>query len=74
MRFALVLLLCLFSTLPAQAQDDKGALITYLQDALSGRGRDVQIDGFRGILSSNASLDRLTIADGAGVWLTIEDA
>lgn len=74
MRFILSLVACLVFVTPAVAQDDKGALINFLQSSLSGRGRDVQIDGFRGLLSSKASLDRLTIADDAGVWLTLEDA
>lgn len=53
-------------------EDDKGFLTRTLQDALSGAGRAVSIDGFRGALSSAASFDRMTIADADGVWLTLE--
>jgi translocation and assembly module TamB len=56
----------------ADAAEDKGWIVNFLQDNLSGAGRQVQIDGFQGALSSQASLQRLTIADDQGVWLTLE--
>ncbi|MFG6593720.1 translocation/assembly module TamB domain-containing protein [Sulfitobacter sp. 1A13368] len=59
---------------PAMAQDDdKGFLTRTIQDALSGAGRTVSIDGFAGALSSEASFDRMTIADDDGIWLTLDD-
>lgn len=61
---------------PALAQEepggDVGFLTGFLQDSLSGAGRTVTIDGFTGALSSRATIARLTIADDAGVWLTVE--
>lgn len=54
-------------------EDDKGFLTRTIQDALSGAGRTVSIDGFQGALSSTASFDRMTISDSEGVWLTLED-
>ncbi len=54
-------------------EDDKGFLTRTIQDALSGSGRTVSIDGFKGALSSQASFDRMTIADVEGIWLTLED-
>ncbi|SDF78210.1 translocation/assembly module TamB domain-containing protein [Sulfitobacter delicatus] len=64
----------LASLAPAYAQDDdKGFLTRTLQDALSGAGRAVSIDGFSGALSSAASFDSMTIADDDGIWLTLED-
>jgi len=64
----------LASLAPAFAQDDdKGFLTRTIQDALSGAGRAVSIDGFAGALSSAASFDRMTIADDEGVWLMLED-
>ena len=54
-------------------EDDKGFLTRAIQDALSGAGRTVSIDGFQGALSSTASFDRMTIADSEGVWLTLEE-
>ncbi|MBA3911145.1 MAG: translocation and assembly module protein TamB [Rhodobacter sp.] len=57
----------------AQAQDsDEGYLAAFLQDSLSGAGRQVTITGFAGALSSRATIQTLTIADDAGVWLTVE--
>ena len=68
-------LFAVFVSLPAVAQeeDDKGFLTTKIQELLSGAGRDVNIVGFTGALSSSASFERLTIADNDGIWLTMED-
>ena len=54
-------------------EDDKGFLTRTIQNALSGSGRTVSIDGFQGALSSTASFDQMTIADGQGIWLTLDD-
>ncbi len=62
----------ILTPLAAFAQDeDKGYLATLLEENLSGAGRTVTIDGFSGALSSRAAIQRLTIADGQGVWLTL---
>ncbi|MFP4405569.1 translocation/assembly module TamB domain-containing protein [Rhodosalinus sp.] len=53
--------------------DDPGRLTRLLQESLSGAGRDVQITGFEGALSSRATIERMTIADAQGVWFTAED-
>ncbi len=78
MRFlvhiAAVALLWAFSLSAAMAQDaDKDFLTRTIQNALSGAGRTVSIDGFAGALSSRASFERMTIADDDGIWLTLED-
>lgn len=74
LAFALV---ALTIALPALAQDqteeDKGFIVSKIQDLLSGAGRQVNLTGFRGALSSAASFDRLTISDDDGIWLTMED-
>jgi len=57
----------------AQEEEDKGFIVKLIEDNLSGVSRAVNITGFSGALSSAASLDRLTIADEDGVWLTLED-
>lgn len=51
--------------------DGGGYLERLLEDSLSGAGRNVEITGFSGALSSTASLETLTIADRAGVWITL---
>ncbi len=70
-------LLCLLMFAPtmalADAAEDKGWLVNWLQDNLSGAGRRVEIEGFQGALSSQASLTQLTIADDQGVWLTLKN-
>lgn len=79
MRHLLALCLLLFLPLAAAAQDastqeaDKGFLTDLITKNLSGAGREVQIYGFAGALSSKATIDRLTVADGDGVWLTLEN-
>lgn len=70
MRFLMVLLMCLLP-LAAVAKDDRDRLTAFLEDSLSGAGRTVTVSGFRGALSSRATVDRLTIADDAGIWLTL---
>ena len=59
---------------PVAAQDDAdggGFLERTLEDSLSGAGREVTITGFAGALSSQATLDEMTIADADGVWLRL---
>jgi len=79
MRFLAALLLAIVvAAMPALAQQDAegdaGFLTRQLQNALSGAGREVRIEGFQGALSSTATIDRITFADREGVWLTVEDA
>lgn len=72
---SLLLALCLATPLAAQdSSDDKSYLEGWLQEALSDAGREVTITGFKGALSSTATLDELTIADDDGVWFTMTDA
>ena len=74
----LILVFCLGLAGPLlaqdDAQDDKTYLENWLQDALTGAGRNVSITGFQGALSSQASLAQMTISDEDGVWLTMRDA
>lgn len=77
MRYiALPLAICL--TFPVAAQDaqedrDRGFLTALIEDNLSAPGLSVRIDGFQGALSSEATLDALTISDDEGPWLRLED-
>ncbi|WP_299692711.1 translocation/assembly module TamB domain-containing protein [uncultured Tateyamaria sp.] len=62
---------------PALSEDlaeesDQGFLAGLLEQSLGGEGRTVRITGFRGALSSTAEIDRITIADPQGVWLTMD--
>ncbi|MEM6588637.1 MAG: translocation/assembly module TamB domain-containing protein [Pseudomonadota bacterium] len=74
-RFLLISTLVIATAGPLPAQDDDPSYIEGLiQDALSGTSREVRVTGFSGALSSNATMERLTIADEDGVWLSLEDA
>lgn len=52
-------------------EDDRDYLTAFLEDTLSGAGRQVTVTGFAGALSSRATMDTLTIADDQGVWITL---
>lgn len=54
--------------------EDRGRVIAFLEEQLSGAGREVRIEGFRGALSSRMEMASLTIADAEGVWLSIRGA
>lgn len=59
--------------LAQESEDDRGFLTGYIEENLSGAGREVRLEGFEGALSSQARFESLTIADATGVWLTIRD-
>ena len=74
MRAAAVLAL-LFCASPVFAQaDDREFLTAFLEDNLSGAGRQVTITGFTGALSARATIESLTFADDTGIWLTVNGA
>jgi translocation and assembly module TamB len=56
----------------AQESDDRSYLTAFLEDNLSGAGRQVTITGFEGALSSRATIEKLQIADDQGVWITLD--
>ena len=74
MRWLLASLLVIVQVFAAAAQDDKDRITQYLEQALSDLGREVRIEGFRGALSSRATMEKLTVADDKGIWLTVTDA
>ncbi len=85
---ALSLLLCAFaaframpsllSVVPAFAQEseaeDRSYFLGLVEDKLSGPNRIIRISGIQGVLSSNATIGSITIADKQGVWLKITNA
>lgn len=74
MRYLISFLLLLMpGCLWAQDTQDRGILEAFIEDNLSSADAQVDISGFRGALSSKAELDRLTIADSEGIWLTLEE-
>lgn len=71
MRRWFFLLCLLWPGLVAAQTDDRTFLTAFLEDNLSGIGRQVTITGFTGALSSQAAIASMTIADAEGVWLTL---
>ncbi|SMR71736.1 autotransporter secretion inner membrane protein TamB [Aliiroseovarius halocynthiae] len=55
----------------ASAVDDRGYIQALLEDNLSDTGREIKIIGFQGALSSQATVDEITIADSEGIWLSM---
>lgn len=78
-RIAQYTLAAALAAAPLAAQDESedssgGLLVGFLEDTLSGENRNIRVTGLEGALSSRATIERLTVSDGEGAWLTIEDA
>lgn len=78
MRAFLALMLFLLA-LPAAAQDEtpqeeRSMFLAFVEDKLSAPNRQIRIQGIDGVLSSNARIGLITVADNEGVWLRITDA
>ncbi len=71
---SLVLLPCVaLAQTSAEEERDRSFLSDLIEGALSDDNQTVRIDGFRGALSSQASVQRLSIADAEGEWLVAHD-
>ncbi|MGE0281127.1 MAG: translocation/assembly module TamB domain-containing protein, partial [Rhizobiaceae bacterium] len=72
------LLAAIFS-IAAPAQDtseqaDRSYFVGFVEDQLSAPNRQIRIGNIQGVLSSNATIGSITIADREGVWLKITNA
>ena len=71
-------LFCSSPSLPAFAQDseeaDRSYFVGFVENQLSTPNRQIRISGIQGVLSSNAIIASITIADSQGVWLKITNA
>lgn len=76
-RFLAALLFFLLAA-PAFAQDspdeERSYFISYVENQLSTPNRQIRIRNIEGVLSSNATIGEITIADREGVWLRITNA
>ena len=74
----LIALLTLFLALPALAQEtpeeERSYFTDFVENQLSAENRQIRISGIQGILSSEATIGEITVADREGVWLRIENA
>ncbi|MBN8629220.1 MAG: translocation/assembly module TamB domain-containing protein [Rhodobacterales bacterium] len=71
MRKCLLIAACLLPGLAWAQEDDRDYLTAFLEDSLSGAGRQVTVTGFTGALTSQATIEQLTIADDKGIWITL---
>lgn len=55
----------------AQENDEKSAFIQYVEEQISSENFKISLNGIEGTLSSDVSLQSITIADRNGIWLTI---
>lgn len=73
-----LILLALALLVPAGAPhaqtEGNGMMVTYLEDILSDDGREVRFADISGLLSSQAVIGSITIADRDGIWLRISGA
>lgn len=69
--------LCVAAAMPLAAQDkdaEPSYLETFIEDTLSSDSQFISVSGLTGALSSQASIEKITLADEAGVWLELIDA
>jgi translocation and assembly module TamB len=73
----LSLLAAIFFTAIALAQErgeeSNSAITSLFENQLSSPNRQIRFSGIRGVLTSEASIELITIGDRDGVWLRIED-
>ncbi|MBZ9656174.1 translocation/assembly module TamB domain-containing protein [Phyllobacterium lublinensis] len=76
-RIIAVIFLLLFAA-PAVAQDsaeaEKSYFLSFVQNQLSTPNRQIVISNIQGVLSSEASIGSITVADREGVWLRVTNA
>ncbi|EJF85444.1 translocation/assembly module TamB domain-containing protein [Bartonella rattimassiliensis] len=54
--------------------DDRSWFVSFIERKLSGPNRQVHLHNIQGTLSSQTSIDTITISDKKGVWLKITNA
>ncbi|WOC15901.1 translocation/assembly module TamB domain-containing protein [Pseudochrobactrum sp. MP213Fo] len=56
------------------AEEEKSYFLSFIEEKLSAPNRKISISGIEGVLSSEAKVGLITVADREGVWLRINDA
>lgn len=59
---------------PQTAEAEKNGFVRFVEDRLSTPERQIRLSNIEGVLSSDASIDEITIADEEGVWLRVSKA
>ncbi|WP_420801421.1 translocation/assembly module TamB domain-containing protein [Pseudochrobactrum algeriensis] len=57
-----------------EAEEEKSYFLSFVEEKLSGPNRKISITGIEGVLSSEAKVGAITVADREGIWLRIKDA
>lgn len=55
-------------------EEQRGRLVQFVENQISSPDRQIRLSGINGALSSNASIDQITISDTEGIWLIVENA
>jgi translocation and assembly module TamB len=53
--------------------NESGFIVNFLQNQLSGPGREISLSGVSGVLSSEIRIAQITVSDDAGPWMTIDN-
>ncbi|MCH2077245.1 MAG: translocation/assembly module TamB domain-containing protein [Rhodobacteraceae bacterium] len=67
-RLILAFVLCV---LPMLASAQNARLESFLENRLSSEDRVIEIDGFAGALTAQATMDALRVSDADGVWIEL---
>ena len=76
-RGLLIVALFFASVVAGVAQElgnSNSSIVAYIERKLSTDNRQIRLFGIDGLLASNALVERITISDSQGTWLTIENA
>lgn len=76
LAFLVIGFTCLIAQAGARADDDadKSWFVQWVESKISTPDRKISLGRIDGTLSSDVKIDRITIADRQGVWLTIDGA
>lgn len=55
-------------------EEERSLFLGFIEDQISGPNRQIRISGIQGVLSSNATIGSITVADNEGIWLRITNA
>ncbi|MGH6760663.1 MAG: translocation/assembly module TamB domain-containing protein [Phyllobacterium sp.] len=76
-RFLVAMAFLVF-TVPAfaqdQAEEEKSYFLSFVESQLSAPNRQIRISDIQGVLSSEAAIGSITVADNEGIWLRITNA
>lgn len=57
----------------AATEDDNGFILNFIENQISGPGREISLSGVEGALSSQARIGGVTVSDDEGPWLEIQN-